>query len=83
MHTNVQFEEMVSDLESTPVPVVLFEINFADKIPASWPGTSLAAIAHDPVATFVLRHYRSCALLKSGASSRFLLMVPNGSACPE
>ena len=83
MHTNVQFEEMVSHLESTAVPIVLFEMNFADKIPASWPGTSLAAIAHDPVGTFVLRHYRSCALLKSGASSRFLLMVPNGSACPE
>jgi 4-amino-4-deoxy-L-arabinose transferase-like glycosyltransferase len=82
MHTNSQFEEMVSRLLSNRVPVVLFEVNFADKIANSWPGTPLGAIAGDPLGTFVLRHYRSCALLKSASNSSFLFMVPNGTSCP-
>jgi 4-amino-4-deoxy-L-arabinose transferase-like glycosyltransferase len=82
MHTRGQFEEMVARLSSQNVPI-LFELNFANKIANSWPNTSLAAVADDPMADFVLRHYHSCALLTSAAHSKFIFMVPTGTACPE
>ena len=81
MHTKVQFDEMVSRLSSHRVPVVLFELNFADKIVTSWPGTSPGAIADDPVVTFILLHYRTCAVMKSATNSRLLFMVPKETGC--
>ena len=39
---------MLAELAAARVPVVLFEASFWEKIPTSWPGTPLSAIARDP-----------------------------------
>ncbi len=81
MNTREQAREIVSQLASQRVRVVLFEASFADKIPVSWPGTPLAAIANDPVADYVLHDYRACRILRS-PYWQFLLMVRKDLACP-
>ena len=60
MHTREQADEIVRDLATHRVGVVLFEANFLDKVSNSWPGTPLTAIAEDPVADYIARNYRSC-----------------------
>lgn len=82
MNTGEQSQEMLSQLTSRPVRVVVFESSFAEKIPNSWPGTPLAAIANDQVADYILREYRSCKILKSPGSWRFLFMVRKDLKCP-
>jgi hypothetical protein len=82
MNTGEQSREMLSQLLSRPVRVVVFETSFAEKIPNSWPGTPLTAIAHDHVADYILREYRSCKILKSPSEWRFLFMVRKDLACP-
>ena len=73
---------MASQVASRQPRVVLFEPFFLDKVPTSWPGTPLEAIAHEPLADYVLAHYRSCKLLTSAASWRFHFMVRKDLACP-
>jgi 4-amino-4-deoxy-L-arabinose transferase-like glycosyltransferase len=82
MHTNQQLREMISQLVSHPVDVVLLEVSFDEKIPNSWPGTPLSAMASDPVSDYILKRYRTCKVLKSPADWRFLFMVRNDLACP-
>jgi hypothetical protein len=65
MHTTQQSREIVSQVASQQVRVVLFELSFTDKIPTSWPGTPLRAIANDPMADYILQTYRTCRVLKS------------------
>jgi len=82
MHTAQQSREMVSQVASQRIRVVLFEASFTDKIPTSWPGTPLKAIANDPVADYILETYRTCRILKSPRNWRFLFMVRKDLACP-
>jgi 4-amino-4-deoxy-L-arabinose transferase-like glycosyltransferase len=82
MNTPQQAQDLLSQLQSRRVRVVLFESSFAEKIPHSWPGTPVTAIAtHDPVADYILREYRSCAILQSPSDWRFLFMVRKDLTC--
>jgi hypothetical protein len=82
MHTREQAEEIVRELATRRVRVVLFEINFSDKVSHSWPGTPLTAIVEDPVAGYIARNYRVCRVLTSPAEWRFLFMVRGDLVCP-
>jgi 4-amino-4-deoxy-L-arabinose transferase-like glycosyltransferase len=82
MHSAQQAQEMLDELTSARVPVVLFETSFWEKIPRSWPGTPLSAVAQDPVADYVLRKYRTCAWLQSPSDWRFAFMVRKDLECP-
>src|SRR5207245_2313043 len=65
MNTPQQSLEMISDLASGRVQVVLFESSLLEKIATSSPGTPLSAIAHDPVASCRLPSFHHCKLLPS------------------
>jgi 4-amino-4-deoxy-L-arabinose transferase-like glycosyltransferase len=80
MHTREQADEVV--LASGRVKAVLFEIDFAEKIPRAWPNTPLAEIAHDPVADYIVRNFRPCATLQSPDRWKFLFMVRKDLQCP-
>jgi len=82
MHTRVQDEEAIREIEASRTTVVLFEPSFYDKIPTSWPNTPMSAMAADPVADYIVKNYHACASLTSGAESRFSFMVRDGIACP-
>jgi 4-amino-4-deoxy-L-arabinose transferase-like glycosyltransferase len=82
MNTREQANETLADLHSKRVRVVLFEPGFVQKIPDSWPGTPLAAIAQDPIADYILTAYRSCKILRSPNDWRFLFMVRKDLPCP-
>ena len=82
MHTAQQADEILSQLSSKRVRVILFEAGFAEKIPRSWPGTPLTAITHDAVADYILREYRTCKALQSPSEWRFLFMIRNDLPCP-
>jgi hypothetical protein len=82
MNTAGQSKEILSDLAERRVRFVLYESSFPEKIPNSWPGTPMNAIADDPVADYILRQYRSCAILKSPTDWRFQFMVRKDLACP-
>jgi 4-amino-4-deoxy-L-arabinose transferase-like glycosyltransferase len=82
MHTGEQADEMGRELAERRVRVVLFEIDFSDKVSHSWPGTPLTAIADDPVAGYIARNYHLCRVLTSPAGWRFLFMVRGDLVCP-
>jgi len=82
MHTPQQAREMIAELSSGRVRVILFEASFWEKIPSAWPETPLAAIAHDPVADYIQGKYHACQSLSSPGNGRFLFMVRKELACP-
>jgi 4-amino-4-deoxy-L-arabinose transferase-like glycosyltransferase len=82
MNTPAQAQEIISQMHSGKVSVVLFESSFSEKIPNSWPKTPLRAIADDPVADSIVHSYRSCEILNSAEGWRFLFMVRKQAACP-
>ena len=82
MHTAQQAEEMLAEITAARVPVVLFESSFWEKIPTSWPETSLSAIVRDPIADYIQREYRVCKLLNSPNEWTFLFMVRKDLGCP-
>jgi 4-amino-4-deoxy-L-arabinose transferase-like glycosyltransferase len=83
MHTREQAGEIVRELATRRVGVVLFETDFSDKVSDSWPGTPWTAIAEDPVADYIVRNYRACRVLTSPAEWRFLFMVRKDLLCPK
>ena len=83
MHTREQADEIVSQLVSRRVNVVLFETSFEEKISRAWPGTPLTAITEDRVADYIARNYRPCRGLTSPADWRFLFMVRKDLVCPN
>jgi 4-amino-4-deoxy-L-arabinose transferase-like glycosyltransferase len=83
MNTSGQSAEILSEMSSGHVRVVLFESSFAEKIPNAWPHTPLSAIAQDPVADYIAKNYRTCKLLHSPQQWRFLFMVRKETACPS
>jgi hypothetical protein len=82
MHTPQQAEEMLAEITSSRVPVVLFESSFWEKIPTSWPGTPLNAIVRDPITDYIHHEYRTCKILNSPDDWKFLFMVRKDLACP-
>ncbi len=82
MHTPQQSEEALRQLISDRTRVVLLELSFAEKIPTSWPSTPVRFIANDPLADYVLQHYRGCRILRSPQGWRFLFMIRNDLVCP-
>jgi 4-amino-4-deoxy-L-arabinose transferase-like glycosyltransferase len=82
MNTPEQAHEIIQSLQTQKVSSVLFEPSFADKIPSSWPGTSLSAIANDPVTDYILRNYRSCQFLRSPLGWQFEYMLRKDQPCP-
>jgi 4-amino-4-deoxy-L-arabinose transferase-like glycosyltransferase len=83
MHTREQADELVRELATHRVDVVLFDLSFPDKVSHSWPGTPLTAIAGDPVADYVARNYRPCQVLTSPSEWRFSFMVRKDLLCPK
>ncbi|PYX46283.1 MAG: hypothetical protein DMG83_07795, partial [Acidobacteria bacterium] len=61
--------------------VVLFESGFSQKIPHSWPATSVNALTQDPVGDYIVRNYRMCQALTSPLQWRFLYMVRKDTPC--
>lgn len=82
MHTRKQSQEMLSELKAKAVKLVLFESSFAEKIPNAWPHTPLSAVVNDPVADYIMKEYRPCAVLRSPQQWRFLFMVRKDLGCP-
>jgi 4-amino-4-deoxy-L-arabinose transferase-like glycosyltransferase len=83
MHTREQADEIIAELASRRVRVVLFETSFAEKISHSWPETPLGAIAEDRIGDYISRNYRPCTGLTSPADWRFLFMVRKDLICPK
>ena len=81
MHTNEQANSMIADLERRRTRVVLFESGFSQKIPHSWPATSVNALTQDPVGDYIVRNYRMCQALTSPLQWRFLYMVRKDTPC--
>jgi 4-amino-4-deoxy-L-arabinose transferase-like glycosyltransferase len=81
MNTPEQAKELIQSFKSQDVPV-LFEPAFTDKIPSSWPGTPLSAIANDPVSDHIVRNYRPCKLLNSPLGWQFKYMLRKDKPCP-
>jgi hypothetical protein len=82
MNTSEQADAILEELKSGGATAVLFEPQFALKIPSSWPGTPEDAILRDPVADYIAAHYRVCAIRKSPEEWRFWYMVRGDLACP-
>ena len=80
MSTPEQAQELIQSLKLQDVAVI-FESSFADKIPSSWPGTPLSAIANDPVSDYIVRNYHPCKLLKSPLGWQFEYMLRKGISC--
>ena len=81
MNTSHQAQEMIRSLQMSASPV-LFEPQFEEKIAQSWPRTSLAVFATDPVSDFIARNYRVCRNLTSPEGWRFEFMVRKERSCP-
>jgi hypothetical protein len=79
MHTPEQSREMASELAAQRIDGVLLEISFANKIPTSWPGTPVAAIANDPIGDYIVQNYCGCRVLKSPRNGWFLFMLRKNS----
>jgi 4-amino-4-deoxy-L-arabinose transferase-like glycosyltransferase len=82
MHTAEDSGEVIARLVSDRTAVVLYEIDFSEKIPRAWPNTPLEFIAHDSVADFIGSHYRPCELLHSPDGWKFVFMTRTNLACP-
>ncbi len=83
MNTPAQAQEIIASLKSHTSSPVLFEPSFPEKIANSWPDTSLAAIANDPIADYISRNYRVCKMLHSPDGWRFHFMVRKDVTCPQ
>jgi hypothetical protein len=84
LNTADQYEATIRDLEADGTPYVLFNTDFADKISAVWPSTPAEAAAYDPVADYILEHYRMCRVLNPNPQQmwRFYFMVRMDGSCP-
>jgi hypothetical protein len=82
MHTRVQDDDAIREIETDHTRTVLFELGFNQKIASSWPNTPIQYVASDPVGDYILGHYRSCRILKSAAGWPFLFMIRKGLPCP-
>jgi hypothetical protein len=84
MATAEQYQSTIQDLASDQTPVVLLDTAFTDNIARYWLSTPLRALATDPVADYILKHYRTCRVLNSSRQvvGRFYFMVRADLSCP-
>jgi hypothetical protein len=82
MNTPQQAREIIASLKSADTRTILLEPWFPEKIINSWPGTSTAAIANDPIADYIASDYRVCKILNSSDDSEFEFMVRKHAVCP-
>jgi hypothetical protein len=83
LHTAEQFHQMLTELEKQQTNVVIFTPSFRDFIAVSWPDTPLSVIAaKDPVAEYLLQHYRVCQVMNSGPAIYWFMLRMN-QPCPE
>jgi 4-amino-4-deoxy-L-arabinose transferase-like glycosyltransferase len=84
MHTPQQFQEATRELSRDPSVPVLLEVNFGSKLTSIWPATPASAAAADPIADFILSHYRPCAVLNSSAfGSAFIYLRRSELGCAQ
>lgn len=85
MATSDQYESAIRDLETDRTRFVLLDTTFAaNKIPETWPSTPDRAIAVDPLADYIVRHYRACRYLNLDPPQvwSFYFMVRSDMQCP-
>ncbi len=79
-----EFNDVRTSLEQSRPEVVIFSPNASESLGASYPFTPLKDLAaKDPVADYVLKHYRPCVVLRSGGEDRVVFMVRNNLSCPK
>lgn len=83
MHTREQLQEMLRDVSTHPVRVVLYDPSFAEHAQKSWPNTPASAFAYDPLAGYIMREYRKCTTLSSATGWKFWFMVRKEMPCPQ
>jgi hypothetical protein len=83
MNTTEQAKGFIASLVSTRTSAVLFEPWFAEKFATSWPETPIADIANDPIANYIVRDFKVCAMLHSPGGWRFQYMVKKNRPCPQ
>jgi hypothetical protein len=85
MATADQYRSAIEDLERDRTPAVLFNLNFSLNIPNVWPEAPLSALAADPVADYILAHYRTCKVLNHSPEKlwTFYYMVRRDLPCPD
>ncbi|MBZ5566120.1 MAG: hypothetical protein LAP13_27345 [Acidobacteriia bacterium] len=85
MHSRAQEQEVIDQISADRTPIVVFQPSFQDVIATSWPKTPLKSLASDPVAEYILAHYRPCRVLVSAFDRdwRFVFMVRGDLACPD
>jgi 4-amino-4-deoxy-L-arabinose transferase-like glycosyltransferase len=81
MNTTEQAQSIIASLQSRRTRWILFDPEFGTRIPYVWPHTAISAIANDPVADYIVRHYEICKVLPSGASLNFQLMALKTVGC--
>jgi dolichyl-phosphate-mannose-protein mannosyltransferase len=84
MATADQYQSAIHDLATDQTPVVLLDTAFADTISQLYPSTPLRALVNDPVADYILKHYRICQVLNSSPPQHgiFYFMVRTDLSCP-
>jgi hypothetical protein len=86
LHSRDQIESAIRDLDKSPDSPVLFSTSFAEIISIAWPSTPEKIIAApDPMALFIVKHYRLCQSLTAttNGNSTWLYMVRMNKACPS
>ncbi len=81
MNTPEQAQSIIDSLQNRKTHWILLDPEFLTRIPYVWPHTPIAAIANDPVADYIVRHYEMCKVLPSGADSNFQLMALKTEGC--
>lgn len=81
MNTPEQAQEIVADLQTRQVRLVLYDPTFTQKIANAWPQASRAALLEDPVTHYLQQNYRLCTTLKSATGSDVQVLLRNDLAC--
>ncbi|MGZ4870392.1 MAG: ArnT family glycosyltransferase [Candidatus Angelobacter sp.] len=81
MHSQRQFQDAASQLARLKPEAVVFEPQFAERIPNSWPNTPVSTILQDPVADYIALNYRMCRVLDADSTALFLFMVRKDLDC--
>jgi hypothetical protein len=85
LHSPDQIELAIRELDRNPNAAVLFSSSFAEIISIAWPSTPDKIIAApDPMALFIVKHYRLCQSLTATTNGKWtwLYMVRMNKTCP-
>lgn len=84
MNTASQYADTITDLATDGPDFVLLNADFPIKVPIVWPATPAEVLATDPVADYIMQHYRTCRVLNSAKEQKWLFyfMVRDKLPCP-